>query len=215
MKTGARFWQLITLVLLILAAYGLGELYDAVDAKEKDFHNQQLLLSRQEALLQNNHWVENQHVVENIYKAWLSYLPTENSATFAKARLLTDIRTVAKNAGLTGLSVTATDAEIGDKSASNLGTTPQRQTYQFGGDKKKINTLPAGVQMIKLTIGGRFDPASFNKLLLALEAEQRFTVIERVNIRGTQLELGIRCYWHLGAGTQVDKVQPSLTEKAT
>ncbi len=215
MKTGARFWQLIGLVFFILAAYGLGELSDAVVAKEKDLNNQQLLLSRQEVLLHNNNWIENLHSVENVHKAWLSYLPVENSATFAKARLLSDIRVVTKNAGFTGVSVTATEAEGGDKSTSSSGTTTaQRQAYQFGSDKKKTDTLPAGVQMIKLTVTGRFDPASFNKLLLALEEEQRFAVIERVTIRSAQLELGIRCYWRLAAGPRADKALLPLTEKA-
>ena len=208
MNTGERFWQLIGMVFFILAAYGLMELVDVNAALQKQVQSQQQLLARQESLLKANHWKKDLNAVEGIQHAWMAYLPAEKTPTFAKARLLSDVRTVAKDAGVANLSVTATDsegsdrAEVATKSSSQKGA---QASYQSIGDKNKLDVLPSGVQMIKLTITGRFDPMAFSKLMLTLEDVQRFTIVERVTVRGAQLEIGIRCYWRVG--TNVDQDQ--------
>lgn len=202
MQTGQRFWQLIGFVFFILLVYGLLELSDAIAARQVQLKNQQQLLSRQETLLRDNRWVENLRSAEQLRQAWMNYLPTEKSPTFAKARLLSDLRNLAKEAGIANLVVTATDAEGGDKinektNDKTAAGSVTRPGTRFGSDKNKEDALPAGVQMIKLTIAGRFDPAAFNKLLQKQADTQRFSVIERVTVRGSQLELGIRSYWRL------------------
>jgi hypothetical protein len=196
MKTGQRFWQLIGLVFGILSIYALLELSDALNARQTQLASLQQLLSRQEALLSDNHWAENLASVEQVRKAWTSYLPVEKTPTFAKARLLSDVRNFAREAGITNLMVTATDAEGGEKNNDRTNT-QARPAARFGGEKNKEEPLPKGVQMIKLTVTGRFDPAAFHKLLKKQEEAQRFSVIERVTVRGAQLELAIRCYWRL------------------
>lgn len=222
MQTGKRFWQLVGFVFFILIAYGLMELSDAISARQLQLKSQQQLLSRQEALLHDNRWQANLRSVEQARKAWMAYLPWEKSPTFAKARLLSDFRDIAKEAGITNLTVSATDAEGGDKANEKAGvnatsTYAGRPVARFGSDKNKENLLPTGVQMIKLTIAGRFDPAGFNKLLKKLADTQRFSVMERVTVRGTQLELGIRYYWRLesqpaiGATTGVVKSNTVLS----
>lgn len=202
MQTGKRFWQLIGLVFFILLVYGLMELSDAVVARQTELKSQQQLLSRQETLLLDNHWPEHLRSANQVHKAWLSYLPVEKSPTFAKAHLLSDLRNIAKEAGIVNLTVTATDAEGGDKfneknSDKVNSAYAVRPVARFGVDKKKEDLLPADVQMIKLTIAGRFDPVAFNKLLKKQADAQRFSVVERISVRGVQLELGIRCYWRV------------------
>lgn len=202
MQTGKRFWQLIGFVFFILIVYGLMELSDAIAARQLQLKSQQQLLSRQEALLRDNHWPENLRLADQARKAWMSYLPVEKSPTFAKARLLSDIRNIAKEAGIANLTVTATDAEGGDKASGQAGDKANsgnvaRPLARFGADKKKDDLLPVGVQMIKLTLSGRFDPVAFNKLMQKQADVQRFLVIERVTVRGAQLELGIRSYWRI------------------
>jgi hypothetical protein len=211
MKTGERFWQLIGLVFGILSIYALLELSDALNAKQTQFASVQQLLSRQEALLSDNHWAENLASVEQVRKAWTSYLPVEKTPTFAKARLLSDVRNFAKEAGITNLMVTATDAEGGEKTDDKTSS-KVRPAARFGGEKNKEEPLPKGVQMIKLTVTGRFDPAALHKLLQKQEEVQRFSAIERVTVRGAQLELGIRCYWRLDPkhSANADAGKPAL-----
>jgi len=199
MKIGAKFWQLIGVVLFILIGYALNELSDSIEANREHLRDRILLLAKQETLLRNNHWIENLHAVEAVREAWLGSLPTENSATFVKARLLSDVRDIAKDAGLNSVRVSATDSEGGDKPSGNTNSNSsdnQPSAYQ-GNRQKKGDALPSGVQMIKLNITGRFDPVAFNKLLLILKDKEQFAVIERIAVRGTQLELGLRCYWRL------------------
>ena len=205
MKTGERFWQLLCMVMLILVAYGLAELYDVNVAQQKQLESQIQLLDRQESLLRNNRWPENLIAVQKVQKAWVSFLPTEKSPTFAKARLLSDIRDLAKDAGIPNLVVSATDAEGGDK--ADLPEYGARPTYQSNGDKNKLDVLPLGVQVIKLTVTGRFDPLAFTKLLHSMEEVQRFIIVERVIVRGAQMEIGIRCYWRVGTTLFKDKAE--------
>jgi hypothetical protein len=200
MKTGERFWQLIGFVFFILFMYGLMELSDALTARQAQITNLQQLLTRQENLVRDNHWLENAKAVENIKNAWLDYLPVEKTPTFAKAHLLSEVRNFARDAKINNLIVSATDAEGGEQTGNNANTKPiakSSSTTRFAADKNKENVLPVGVQMIKLTISGRFDPAAFNSFLQKQADSQRFSVIERVTVRGAQLELGIRCYWRL------------------
>ncbi|MCU6434934.1 hypothetical protein LPB67_14245 [Undibacterium sp. Jales W-56] len=214
MKTGERFWQLVGMVLLILVAYGLAELYDVNVAQQKQLESQRQLLLRQESLLKNNHWAANLLAVQKVQSAWMTYLPVEKSSTFAKARLLSDVRDLAKDAGIVNIAVTATDAEGGEKTDAAYGHYGAQTSNQSGSDKSKLDVLPSGVQVIKLTVTGRFDPAPFTKLLRSLEEVQRFTVIERVVVRGTQLEIGIRCYWHKGNGLDKENTANKPTAKA-
>ncbi|MFZ6749295.1 hypothetical protein [Undibacterium sp. Ren11W] len=209
MKTGERFWQLIGFVFGILSIYGLLEFSDAINAKQAQLGSLQQLLSRQEALLRDNHWTENLDSVEKVRKAWTSYLPVEKTPTFAKAHLLSDVRNFAKEAGITNLTVTATDAEGGEKTDDKTSSKAQ-PAVRFAGEKKKEEPLPKGVQMIKLTVTGRFDPVAFYKLLEKQEEAQRFSVIERLTVRGAQMELGIRCYWRLDPGHSADAGKPVL-----
>lgn len=194
MKTGARFWKLIGLVILILGAYGLAELHDSVKAKEKRLDSQQQLLSKQRALAHENHWAADLESVDLVRQAWLKHLPSENSVAVAKAHLLNDIRSMARSAGMTTLSVTATEMEDNE-------TSKAASSYGFNSSQKKIEAevLPAGVHLIKVKIEGRFNPSAFAALMKALE-EGRPTIIERVSVRGTQMELNLRCYWLMGAG---------------
>jgi uncharacterized secreted protein with C-terminal beta-propeller domain len=196
MKSGERFWHLMGLVFGILSIYALLELSDALNVKQVQLASAQQLLSRQEALLHDNHWVENLGLVDKVRKAWMVYLPAEKTPTVAKAHLLSDVRNFAKDAGITNLIVTATDAELVEKNDDR--TSPKaRPTARFGIEKNKDELLPTGVRMIKLTVTGRFDPAAFYKLMQKQEEAQRYSVIERVTVRGAQLELSIRCYWRL------------------
>ena len=195
MKTGARFWKLIGLVILILGAYGLAELHDSVKAKEKRLDSQQQLLSKQRVLLHENHWAADLESVDQVRQAWLKHLPSENTAAVAKAHLLNDIRSLARSAGMATLSVTATEMEDNE-------TSKAPSSYGFNSSQKKIEAevLPAGVHLIKVKIEGRFNPSAFAALMKALEEEGRPTIIERVSVRGTQMELNLRCYWLMGAG---------------
>jgi hypothetical protein len=225
METGKRFWLLIGFVAFILVAYALLELSDAVAARQTQLKGAQTLLARQETLLNDNHWNINLRTAEQARKDWLNYLPVEKTPTFAKAHLLSDLNQYAKEAGMFNIIVTATDAEGGDtandkmndKSATSYVSRPPPR---FGVEKKKEASLPTGVQMIKLTISGRFDPATFYKFMQKLEDSQRFSVIDRVTVRGVQLELGVRCYWRVGTIAQAESKpvtgNPSLaTEKKT
>lgn len=214
METGKRFWQLIGFVVFILTAYGLLELSDAIAARQTQLKGQQRLLVRQETLLRDNHWDVNSRAAEQARKAWMNYLPVEKTPTFAKAHLLSDLYAYAKGAGMFNIIVTATDAEGGDKGNDKMNdkaaaTVAPRSFPRFGPDKKKEDLLPAGVQMIKLTIAGRFEPATFYKLMQKLTDAQRFSVIDRVTVRGMQLELGIRCYWRVESIVNADKTPVS------
>lgn len=200
MQTGKRFWNLMGLVFVILITYGLMELSDSIMARQLQLKSQQQLLTKQEVLIRDNHWPENLRAIDLVRKGWMNYLPVEKSPTFAKARLLSEFRDMAKEAGIANLTVSATDSESSDK--ENAGETTvsgsvPRPVTRFGADKNKENPLPAGVQMIKLTIAGRFDPAAFNKFLKKQTDAQNFAVVERLTVRGGQLELGIRYYWRL------------------
>ncbi|MBR7794046.1 MULTISPECIES: hypothetical protein [Undibacterium] len=195
MQTGERFWQLVGAAIFILCAYSLAELFDSNAARQKQLANQQQLLVRQQAALKESRWDQKLKDAERIQKAWLAYLPAEKSATFAKARLLSDVRQLAKDAGIVGVTVSAQDAEGGEKTDAALTSYGTKSAQ----DKTK-SSLPSGVQMIKVTLIGRFDPTPFGRLLDTLEDQQKFTVVERVLVRGTQLEVNIRCYWHLDAG---------------
>lgn len=204
METGKRFWQLIGFVAFILIAYALLELSDAVAARQTQLKGLQILLARQETLLRDNHWNLNLRAAEQARKDWLAYLPVEKTPTFAKAHLLSDLNHYAKEAGMFNIIVTATDAEGGDKANDKMNdksatSAVSRPPPRFGVEKKKEDVLPTGVQMIKLTIAGRFDPTTFYKFMQKLEDSQRFSVIDRVTVRGVQLELGVRCYWRVGS----------------
>ncbi|MET3138888.1 hypothetical protein AAKU61_003261 [Undibacterium sp. GrIS 1.2] len=214
MKTSERFWQLVGIVMLILVAYGLAELYDVIVIQQKQLESQNQLLGRQEGLLKNNRWRENLQDVQKVQKAWVEFLPSEKSPTFAKARLLSDIRDLAKDARVANLVVTATDAENGDKTGLSAGAYGAKQPYQSNDDKNKLDMLPSGVQMIKLTVTGRFDPLAFTKLLHSLEETQRFTVIERAIVRGAQMEIAIRCYWRVDTTLIKDKTDIQSISKA-
>ncbi|MFZ6672751.1 hypothetical protein [Undibacterium sp. Xuan67W] len=202
------------MVMLILVAHGLAELYDANVAQQKQLESQTQLLDRQESLLKKNHWTENLLAVQKVQKAWIGFLPTEKSPTFAKARLLSDIRDLAKDAGIPSLAVTATDAEGGEKTDLSAGGYGTKSSYQSNADKTKLDVLPSGVQMIKLTVTGRFDPLAFTKLLHSLEEEQRFTVVERAIVRGAQMEIGIRCYWRVDTAFAKDKAESQSVSRA-
>ena len=224
MQTGKRFWNLMGLVFFILVAYGLMELSDAIVARQLELKSQEQLLTRQEALIRDNHWSEDLRAVDQVRKGWMNYLPVEKSATFAKARLLSDFRDMAKEAGITNLTVSATDSEGDDKASDKAGNTTTsgsapRTVARFGTEKNKESALPAGVQMIKLTIAGRFEPTAFNKFLKKQADAHNFAIVERLTVRGGQLELGIRYYWRLepqivqkiGTGTAIK--QPVLESK--
>ena len=199
MKTGARFWKLIGMVILILSAYGLMELFDAIKARNSQLGIQQQLLLKQRILLHDNHWVADLAAIDLVRQAWLAYLPSADSVAVAKAQLLNDMRSLAQNSGLTNLSVTATEVDENEKSNtassynSGLGS-----TSAFSSSYKKSDTEapPKGVHLIKVKLGGRFDPAVFTKLLRALE-EGRFTIVESASVRGTQMELNLRYYWQM------------------
>lgn len=194
MKTGTRFWRLIGLVILILGAYGLAEFHDSIEAGEKRLDGQHQLLSKQRALVHENHWEADLKSVDQVRQAWLKHLPSENTAAVAKAHLLNDIRSMARSAGMATLSVTATEMEDDE-------TSKAPSSYGFNSSQKKseAETLPAGVHLIKVKIEGRFTPPAFAALMKALEEEGRSTIIERVSVRGTQMELNLRCYWLMGA----------------
>lgn len=209
MQTGERFWQLVGAAIFILCAYGLAELFDSNAARQKQLANQQQLLVRQQAALKESRWDQKLKEAEQVQKAWLAYLPVEKSPTFAKARLLSDVRQMAKDAGVVGVTVSALDAEGGEKTGTAL-TSYGTGSSTSAQDKTKVSKLPSGVQMIKVTLIGRFDPAPFGRLLDVLEDTQNFTVVERVSVRGTQLEVNIRCYWHLDA--QADKSVTAITD---
>lgn len=216
MQTGKNFWQLVGMVFFILIAYGLMELSDAIVAGGKQLEVQQKLLSRQKTLLRDNRWPENLHAADQARKAWTRYLPVEKSATFAKARLLSEIRLIAKDSGIANLTVTATEVEEGNDSSKRAGNRggsgyAARPVARLGKSKNDDDRLPAGVHMIKLTVSGRFDPAGFYKLLQKQADAQRFSVAERITVRGTQLELGIRCYWRLETNSGAGTVNPIVT----
>lgn len=214
MKTGERFWQLISLTILILVGYALAEFSDAVDAKEKALQDQRVLLSKQEALVHDKQWDKNLATIEKLRQDWLEYLPVEPSPAVAKAHLLNELRSAALNAGITNAVVNATDSASVDQSSynststgnSDLGKQPTQQS-------SKTNTLPKDVHLTKADINGRFDPSAFNKLMQTLE-ERRFAVIERVDIRGTQITLNLRCYWHADTDvkTSEHKIGASLVK---
>jgi hypothetical protein len=215
MQTGKNFWQLVGMVFFILIAYGLMELSDSIAAGGKQLEAQRKLLSRQKTLLRDNHWPENLHAADQARKAWMRYLPLEKSATFAKARLLSEMRLIAKDSGIANLTVTATEVEEGNDASERTGN-KVGSGYAAGpvarfGKNKNDDRLPAGVHMIKLTVSGRFDSAGFYKLLQKQEDAQRFSVVERITVRGTQLELGIRCYWRLETNSGAGTAKPIVT----
>ena len=72
-------------------------------------------------------------------------------------------------------------------------------SFSLNNKNADIDTLPEGVHLIKVKLGGRFEPVAFTKLLQALE-EGRFTIVERVSVRGVQMELDLRYYWQLKLG---------------
>lgn len=195
MKTGARFWKLVGLVALILGAYGLADIHDSVKAGEKRLDSQLQLLSKQRALVHENHWAADLESVDLVRQAWLNHLPSENSVAVAKAHLLNEVRSMARSAGMTTLSVTATEVEDNETSKAS-------SSYGFSSSQKKTEAevLPAGVHLIKVKIEGRFNPTAFAALIRALEEEGRSTIIERVSVRGAQVELNLRCYWLMSAG---------------
>lgn len=192
MKTGARFWQLIGLTFLILAWYGLAELDDAVTAKQKQLQDQRMLLTKQEDLLRDNQWKSNLADIEKIRTKWLAYIPEENSPALAKAHLLNDLRSAAVNVGILNATVNATEGELEEQAGSSAAST---NSAYAKASENKAKTLPTGLHVIKVNIVGRFDPAAFTKLIRVLEDERRFAVIERVSVRGVQMDLNLRCYW--------------------
>jgi hypothetical protein len=203
MKTGARFWQLIGVVCLVLSAYALAELYDAVQAKQAELDNERLLLARQEDLLRDNQWTRRLHAIQKIRNEWQAYLPVEDSPALAKAHFLSTLRYTAQNAGLSGLTIGATDLEGNEQNSSAkaaLSSTRQSEKGKAG----KSAALPPGVQMTKLRITGRFEPAAFVKLLRALEQEAQFVKIDSVTVRSAQLEIGMRAYWRIKAQAPAD-----------
>lgn len=214
MKTGTRFWQLIGLVFLILGGYGLAELHDAVAVKQKQLETQRQLLFREEALLKDNRWKTNLRAVNQVREQWLNYLPVENSAAVAKAHLLSELRSAAQTAGMSSLTVSATDSESVEQ--AKPATSTAANAYSKSRKDAKSNALPSGVHMIKVNIAGRFDPASFTRLVRVLEEERRFTIVERLSVRSTQLELSVRCYWRLNAAASPGKEaqQNSLAAEA-
>lgn len=208
MKTGARFWQLVGLVFFILGAYGLAELYDAVQAKQKQLDSQQQLALKQRALLHDNHWTANLAAIDSVRQAWLMYLPQEDSVAVAKAHMLNDMRTLAQNAGMTNLSITATEVEDNEKGSagSALGNNAHSANgFASSARKSEADALPAGVQLIKVKLAGRFNPAAFTQLLDALGEERWFAVIERASVRGAQMELNLRCYWRMNTSKTTAK----------
>lgn len=194
MKTGARFWQLVGLVIFILATYGLAELHDAVKAREKQLDNQQQILSKQRLLLHDNHWGADLAAVDSVRQAWLAHLPLEDSVAVAKAHLLNEMRLLAQNAGMTNLSVTATEVEDKEK-----GNATSSYGFNSGQKRAEADALPEGVRLIKVKLEGRFNPASFTQLLRTLEEEGRFTIVDRASVRGAQMELNLLCYWRMNA----------------
>ena len=203
MKTGSRFWYLLGIASLILGGYGLAELSDAVHAKRVELNSQRLLLAREEELLRDNRWPERARAIQKIRRDWQAYLPVEDSPALAKAHLLSTWRKVAGDAGLMGLSVGAADSESADQDGSAKPGSNGASQSSKGKNPGKANTLPPGVQMTKLTISGRFEPAAFVKFLRALEQDGQFVRIERATVRATQLELGLRAYWRLKAASPV------------
>ena len=200
MKTGARLWQLVGMVILILGAYGLMELYDAIKVKKNQLDIQLQLVLKQKELLRDNHWVEDLAAVDLVRQAWLTYLPSADSVAVAKAHLLNDMRSLAQNAGITNLYVTATEIEADEKSNTAFGynsNTGSASNFSSSSHKVDADVLPEGVHLIKVKLGGRFDPAVFTKLLRALEGEGRFTIVERASVRGAQMELNLRYYWRM------------------
>ncbi|MBI1891035.1 MAG: hypothetical protein HYS18_10335 [Burkholderiales bacterium] len=193
MKTGARFWQLIGLTFLILAWYGLAELDDAVTAKQKQLQDQRMLLTKQEDLLRDNQWKSNLADIEKVRTKWLAYIPEENSPALAKAHLLNELRSAAVNVGILNATVNATEGELEEQANSSVSGSTNSAYAKAGESKAKL--LPSGLHVIKVNIVGRFDPAAFTKLVRVLEDERRFTVIERISVRGVQMDLNLRCYW--------------------
>ena len=98
------------------------------------------------------------------------------------------------------MTVTATEEVANEKSstASDYNSSAS-YTDNFSSSNKKTgaNTLPAGVNLIKVKLGGTFDPAAFTKLLRAIEEGGRFTIVERATVLGTQMELNLRYYWRI------------------
>lgn len=196
MKAGARFWQLIGMVMLILGAYGLIEQYDTVKIKKNQLDTQKQILLKQKTVLNDSHWVEDLAAVDSVRTAWLAYLPTADSVAVAKAQLLNDMRSLAQNAGVTNLLVTATEVEKEKNSLASGYNSNFGSTAYLSSDRNpaEIDTLPEGVLLIKVKLGGRFEPAAFTALLQELE-NGRFAVVERISIRGVQMELSLRHYW--------------------
>jgi len=212
MRMGERFWQLIAVVFAILVLYGLTSLYDFNVVQQKQLLNQQQLLMKQQAMLKGNHWQSYAKDAEKLKKAWLAYLPTERSPTSAKAKLLSDIRALAQNSGIPNVVVSAGDAEGGESVKS--GNPFYADKSELGSKaSSKSQSLPTQVQMIKLTINGRFDPIPFKHLIRNIDETLPFTVIDSVRVRGTQLEMGIRCYWRIEAKDEDSKLNHAETTK--
>jgi hypothetical protein len=196
MKTGERFWQLIGLVFFILGTYGLIDLNDQIKEKNNQLDRQyQILIKEQKLIQNNNYWVKNLKAINLVQQAWLSYLPLEDSVAVAKAHLLNDMRVLAKNTGVINLSITAseTDEDNKDTSVDNNTISLQNETSNF--KKNEPESLPANVHLIKVKLTGNFDPTVFTKMLHALENNEKIISIERVSVRGPQMEVNLRYYW--------------------
>lgn len=196
MKTGDRFWQLIGLVFFILGAYGLVDLYDQIKEKNNQLDRQYQILVKHQMLMQNDFWAKNLKAVNLVQKAWLSTLPLEDSVAVAKAHLLNDMRVLAKNTGAINLSITASEIEEDDNATSVDNNTVSSQNKTSNNYKKnEPESLPVNVHLIKVKLTGRFDPTVFTKLIHNLEESGKIITIERVSVRGPQMELNLRYYW--------------------
>ena len=194
MQTGNRFWYLISIVAMILVIYGLLNLQDAIGAQQKQLDTQISLLQKQKKMLAGNEWIKNLKQAETAQKQWRSYLPAEKNITYAKAKLISDFRNLALDSGMTGISVNANEQDGNEKTAlASIGKESGGNTLTR--KDSKADALPDNVQMLKLSLTGRFDPIAFNKLIKRLDDANRFIVIEKVSAKGAQLEIGVRCYW--------------------
>lgn len=195
MRVGENFWKLVCLVFLILGAYGLVILNDLVTEKSNLLDSQKKVLLKQRLLVENSAWVKNLAAVEPVRKAWLTYLPQDNSVALAKAHLLNAMRALAKDTGAMNLNVTATEVEVDAKNTLDNNIAIAQINHPSSLMKDQPEILPKSVHLIKLKVSGRFDPAAFSKLLRAIEDEGKFISIERVSVRGAQMELNLRYYW--------------------
>lgn len=215
MKTGPRFWQLMAVVCLILGGYALAELYDAISAKQIALDAERVLLTRQEALLRDNQWGQRLLASQEIREKWLLSLPTEDTPALARAHLLSNVRTVAQDAGLAGVTVGASELEGGETAKAEAA--PTGNVGKSAG-KRNINALPSGVRMTKMHISGRFEPTAFFKILRSLELGDLFAKIENITVRANQLEIDLRVYWRIkpaslpaAAANPVARVEPAAS----